>query len=72
MEYSAIKMNEIRPRAGTCMERKTVILSEVSQIEENKHQMINLREKNALIYKTETHRLRKQIYGFPREKVGWG
>ena len=51
MEYSAIKKNEIRPCAGTCMDRKTVTLSEVSQIEENKHQMINLRKKMHLFTK---------------------
>ena len=40
--YSAIKKNKIMPFAATWMELETVILSEVSQKEKNKHHMISL------------------------------
>ena len=38
--YSAIKNNEIMPFAAIGMELETVILSETSQIEKDKYQMI--------------------------------
>ena len=40
--YSAIKKNEIMPFAATWMELETLILSEVSQKEKDKHHMISL------------------------------
>ena len=40
--YSAIKKNKITPFAATWMELETVILSEVSQKEKDKYQMISL------------------------------
>ena len=40
--YSAIIMNKIMPLAATRMELETLILSEVSQKDKNKHHMIYL------------------------------
>ena len=55
--YSAIKKNEIMPFAATWMDLEIIILSEVSQTEEDKYHMIaltwNLKYTNE-IYKTET------------------
>ena len=43
MEYSsAIKKNTVTPSAATWMEPETVILSEASQKEKDKHHMISL------------------------------
>ena len=46
--YSAIKKNEIMPFAATWMEIETLILSEVSQKEKDKHHLYlesNIRHK---------------------------
>ena len=40
--YSAIKKNEIMPFAATWMDLEIIILSEVSQTEEDKYHMISL------------------------------
>ena len=40
--YSAIKKNEIMPCAATWMDLETIILSEVSQTEKDKYNMILL------------------------------
>ena len=40
--YSAIKKNEIMPFAATWMDLEIIILSEVSQTEKDKYQMISL------------------------------
>ena len=40
--YSAMKKNKIMPFAATCMDLEIVILSEVSQTQNNKHHMILL------------------------------
>ena len=40
--YSAIKKNKLTPLAATWMEVETLILSEVSQKEKDKHQTISL------------------------------
>ena len=58
--YPAVKKNEIMPSAATWMDLETVILSEVSQQEEeifyNTPYMWNLKsnDTNELLYKTET------------------
>ena len=40
--YSAIEKNKIMPFAATWMELETLILSEVSQKEKDRHHMISL------------------------------
>ena len=40
--YLAIKKNKIMPLAATWMELETLILSEVSQKEEDKYHMVSL------------------------------
>ena len=40
--YSAIKKNKIMPFTATCIELETLILSEISQKENNKYHMISL------------------------------
>ena len=40
--YSVIKKNKILPFAATCVELKTLILSEVGQKEKDKYHMISL------------------------------
>ena len=40
--YSAIKKNEIMPSAATRMDQEIIILSEVSQKEEDKYHMLSL------------------------------
>ena len=40
--YSAIKKNEMMPFAGTWMDQENIILSEVSQAEEDRYHMISL------------------------------
>ena len=40
--YSTLRMNEIMPFAAPWMELETLILSEVSQKEEDKYHMVSL------------------------------
>ena len=55
MEYNlAIKENKIMPFAATWMQPDTLILSEVSQKEKDKHHMISLIYRKRPIYKIET------------------
>ena len=56
--YSAIKKNKITPFAGTWMDLKSVILSEVSQTEKGKYDIpytwnLKRNDTNKLIYKIE-------------------
>ena len=72
--YSEIK-KEIIPFAATWMNLEIIILCEVSQRKANiiwYHLYVETNSKNdtnELIYKIETHRLRKQTYGYQRGKV---
>ena len=72
--YSAIKKNEIMPFAATCMDLEIIILSEVSQreIPYDITYMWNLKmiQMNVFTKQKETHRHRKQNYGYQRRK--WG
>ena len=75
--YSAIEKNETMPFAATWTELEIIILSEVSQTEKNKYHMISLicgilkkiTQMNLLTKQKQTHRLRKQTYGY---RGGWG
>ena len=67
--YSAIKKNKILPFAGTWMDLKSVILSEVSQTEKGKYDipyMWNLKRNdtkpNLLTKQKQTHRFQEQAY----------
>ena len=68
----AIKKNKIMPFAAAWTELEMIPLSEVKS-EKDKYDMISLRcglKKNELcIYKTETHRHRKQTYGYQKERA---
>ena len=71
--YSVIKKNKPTLSAATWMDIENIILSEVSQKEEDKYRMISLITWN-LKYNTnefmkQTHRHGKQIYGYQRKKV---
>ena len=75
--YSAIKKNEIMPCAATWMDLEIVILSEVSQTEKDKYNMISLIcgilkivQKDLFTKEKQTHRHRKQTYGYQRGKGG--
>ena len=67
--------NEILPFAATQMDLEIVILSEVSQTQKDKYHMIiaymwNLRnlQMNLFTKLKQTHRYRKQTYGYQRGK----
>ena len=70
--YSAIKKNEIMPFAATWMDLEITILSEVSQTEKNKYYMISLNlnmiQMSLFTKQKQTHRQRKQTYGYQRGK----
>ena len=74
--YSAIEKNEIMSFATTWMNLKIIILSEVSQRKTSITYMWNLKKKkiqmNLFQNQKETHRHRKQTYGYQRGKVGGG
>ena len=56
--YSAVRKNEIMPFAATWMELETLILSELSQKEKDKHHMIPLISgTNEPFHRKEHHRL---------------
>ena len=72
----AIKKNEVMAFAATWMDLQIIILSEVSQrqISYDITYMWNLKnmiQMNLLTKQKQTHRLRKQTYGYQRGKV-WG
>ena len=65
------------PFATTWMDLEIIILSEVSQTEKDKYYIILLLcgilkmiKMNLSTKEKQTHRLRKQIYGYQRGKVG--
>ena len=74
--YSAIKNSELMPFAATWMDLEIIILSEVRQRKTNiieyhiyvgSKKMIQM---NLFPKQKETHRHRKQTYGYQRGKVG--
>ena len=74
VEYSVIRKNEIMSFAATRMNLE-IIISEVSKAEKDKYHMVLLicgiltkKDRNEHIYKTETHRHRKQIYGYQKKR----
>ena len=68
------------PFAATWMEPEIIILSEVSHTEEDKYHVISLIcgifkkmvQINSFTKQKQTHRLRKQTYGYQRGKVVGG
>ena len=66
--YSAIKKNKIMPLAATWIELETLILSEVSQKENDKYHMIAHVWK--LIYGTNEPFHRKENHGLGEETCG--
>ena len=65
------------PFAATWMDLEIIVLSEVSQKEKDKYHMIsltcgisNLIQMNLSTKQKQTHRHRKQTYGYPRGKGG--
>ena len=75
--YSVIKKNEIMPFATTWMDLEITILSEVSQTEKDKYHMIslicgiqNMIQMCLFIKQKQTHRRRKQTYGYQRGRGG--
>ena len=77
--YSGIKKNEIMPPTATQMDLEMIRLSEVSQKGKDKDHMISLIGGNQKLIQMksftkqkQTHRLRKQTYGYQRGKVAEG
>ena len=73
--YSAVKKNNIIPFAGTWMQLEILILSEVSQKENDKYHVTSLIcgilkmiQMNLFTKQKQTHRHRKQIYSYQRGK----
>ena len=71
--YSSIKKDEILPFAATWMDLENIILSEVSQTEKDKYYIISyicrilkIIQMNIYIKLKQTHRHRKQTYGYQR------
>ena len=64
------------PFAATWIDLEIIILSEVSQTEKDKYHMISLicrilkkNDTHELIKQKQTHRLRKQTYGYQKGKM---
>ena len=72
--YSAIKKNKIVPFAATWMQPEIIILSEVSQRKTNiiwHHLYVKSKKMIQMnLFMKQTHRHRKQTYGYQRGKVG--
>ena len=72
--HSAIKKTEIMTFAATWIDLEIIILIEIRQKEKDKYHMIPLIcrilkmiQKNLLTKQKQTHRYRKQSYGYQRE-----
>ena len=77
--YSATKKNEIMPFAAIWMDLEIITLSEVSQTKTNViWYHLHIESKKIVIQmnfyqkQKQTHRHRKQIYGYQRGKMGEG
>ena len=75
--YSDIKKNEIMPFAATWMDLEIMLLSEVSQKEKDKYHIISLicgienrTQMNMSAKQKQTHRYRKQSFGYQGESGG--
>ena len=75
--YSAIKKTKIMPFAATWTDLEMSTLSEEIQTEKDKYHMIsltcrieNMIQMDLFIKQKQTHRLRKQTYGYQRGKGG--
>ena len=79
MEYSSAikKKNKIFPFVATCMDLENIILSEASQTEKHKYYAIitytwilKITQMNLYTKQKQTHRHKKQIYGYQRGEGG--
>ena len=78
MEYSAIRKKQILPFATTWMELEGIMLSEISQAEKDKYQMISLflwsirtKKKTEGTKQQQTHRTQEWTNSYQKER-DWG
>ena len=72
--YPAIKKNEIMPSVETWMDLEIIILSEVCQTQKDKYIISHICRKiiQMNLFLKQTHRHKKQPYGYPLGKVERG